>query len=329
MHIAIDGGTTNTRAALVRDGAVVASARRAVGVRDAVRATTGLPLFRAIEECIREVMANARVDWPSIEGVAACGMLTSSVGMLELGHVSAPAGVQELARGVVSRAFPSLSPLPIHFVRGVRVADDMMRGEECEVFGLLMAMNLRGPVRILLPGSHSKWIDVDSESRIVGIRTSMAGELLEALARNSILKGSLPETLPAEPHREPLREGALLARQRGFFNAAFQTRIADVLRKRSPEECAALLIGATYGGDLWELTQTGLWDERFPLLIAGGRPLKSIYADLAKELATAKGLEWIEAPDDVADDAAARGALAIAFGGGRVTTNELVARRTV
>ena len=34
--IALDGGTSNTRARLIRDGRVVASARRTVGVRDSV-----------------------------------------------------------------------------------------------------------------------------------------------------------------------------------------------------------------------------------------------------------------------------------------------------
>ncbi|MFO0947645.1 MAG: 2-dehydro-3-deoxygalactonokinase, partial [Planctomycetota bacterium] len=151
-------------------------------------------------------------------------------------------------------------------------------------------------------------------------RTSMAGEFLAALSRHTILKGSLPESLPAEPNLDVVREGARLARFKGFFNAAFQTRIAEVLKKRSRDECAALLVGATYGGDLWELVQLGLWDDACPVMIAGSAPLKNLYVELARELAGERGLEMLDAPVEISQHAAAIGALKVAFFGKQAAT---------
>src|SRR4051794_23104330 len=46
--IALDGGTTNTRARLLRDGRIVAVARRTVGVRDAALSAGLGPLAGAV-----------------------------------------------------------------------------------------------------------------------------------------------------------------------------------------------------------------------------------------------------------------------------------------
>src|SRR5262249_28467178 len=54
--VALDGGTTNTRARLLHDGQVVATARRAVGVRDAVLSGGSNPLATAVRAVVRDVL---------------------------------------------------------------------------------------------------------------------------------------------------------------------------------------------------------------------------------------------------------------------------------
>ncbi len=72
-------------------------------------------------------------------------MLSSEVGLIAVPHVIAPAGLEDLARGVAIGRIPELVERPIYFVPGVRTAAadgldgwfqaDVMRGEECETLG--------------------------------------------------------------------------------------------------------------------------------------------------------------------------------------------------
>ena len=174
--IAVDGGTTNTRARLVHEGRVVATARRSVGVRDAVlsagRAVEGpspqmaVPrdglrqrLRTAVAEAIAEVSeaidgpvrGQARLIRPGL--IAAAGMLTSEMGLVTVAHLLTPAGLDELAAGVVVRSIPEIADVPIAFVPGLKTPPDegpdgwmradVMRGEECETLGALYGLGAR------------------------------------------------------------------------------------------------------------------------------------------------------------------------------------------
>ena len=62
MDIAIDGGTTNTRATLLHEGQAVATSKVALGVRDT--ASLGVEaLIAAVADCIRQAMQSAGTDW--------------------------------------------------------------------------------------------------------------------------------------------------------------------------------------------------------------------------------------------------------------------------
>src|SRR3954471_21995382 len=118
LAIALDGGTTNTRARLVRDGRVVATGRRSVGVRDSVLASGRTPLGVAVREALAEVLPAA--DGLEPRWIVAAGMLSSEMGLAAVPHVGAPAGLSELARGAVLRRLPEVADQPILFVPGVR-----------------------------------------------------------------------------------------------------------------------------------------------------------------------------------------------------------------
>src|SRR5262245_7541868 len=109
--VALDGGTTNTRARLVADGKVTATARRTVGVRDTVFAHGTLPLVTAVREAIDEVCAAAGGAKPEL--IVAAGMLTSEVGLSAVPHVEAPAGLDGLAQGARLLRMPDVAELPM------------------------------------------------------------------------------------------------------------------------------------------------------------------------------------------------------------------------
>ncbi len=211
--VALDGGTTNTRARLVRDGRIIATVRRSVGVRDTVLAagSTSSPLAVAVREALQEIGGVAGGVQPEL--IVAAGMLSSEFGLTSVPHVIAPAGLDDLARGVLVRSLPEVSDLPIAFVPGVRtppgagpdgwMAADLMRGEECETFGILTASGGGAPGVYLWPGSHTKLIEVDAEGRIVRSQTTLAGELTEALARHTLIAGSLPGFSAGRPGHRP------------------------------------------------------------------------------------------------------------------------------
>jgi 2-dehydro-3-deoxygalactonokinase len=222
--IALDGGTTNTRARLMHGDRIIATARRTVGVRDTLLADpaySGSPppavglalppgqphrarLIHAVREVLDDVSradilsaAIARADVGArIESIVAAGMLSSEIGLVAVPHVEAPAGLEELARGVAIGRLPEIVDLPISFVPGVRTvaADgpdgwfqaDLMRGEECETLGAYAALRARGELEtdrwqvFLWPGSHTKLVEVDPSGRITRSQTSLAGELLQA-----------------------------------------------------------------------------------------------------------------------------------------------------
>src|SRR5262249_13266789 len=121
--IALDGGTTNTRARLMKGGRVVATSRRAVGVRDTVlgaapassppasaSSVPGQPHRARRVQAVGEVVAEVGRDLaPSpgpggavgpVEFLIAAGMLSSEVGLLAVPHLPAPASLEDLTRAM-------------------------------------------------------------------------------------------------------------------------------------------------------------------------------------------------------------------------------------
>ncbi len=178
--VALDGGTTNTRARLLRGHQVVATAQRAVGVRDTVlddssSRPAGAPtsagranreaLMRAVREVVEEVcgvwekeaMAGRGAgDMPGLAFLVAAGMLSSEVGLFAVPHVIAPAGLDDLARASVLVSLPEVDERPILVVPGIRtpaadgpdgwLQSDVMRGEECETLAAHAALVADGRV---------------------------------------------------------------------------------------------------------------------------------------------------------------------------------------
>ena len=147
--IALDWGTTSFRAYLAGpDGAVRetrASAEGILSVKDAS--------FESVFE--RHV-----AGWDTRLPVLASGMITSRQGWREVAYAEAPAGLEDLAKGL--KQFPSLNGRLVAFVPGVSWRDDnnipdVMRGEETQIVG-----SLESPSGIfVMRGTHCKWVAVE------------------------------------------------------------------------------------------------------------------------------------------------------------------------
>lgn len=320
LCIAIDGGTSNTRARLLLGSTLLAVGKRNVGVRDAAIAGSTEPLRRAVSECVNDALSVAGVAIQDVALVCASGMLTSNVGLHEVPHVHAPAGVDDLARGIVLCTLPDVAPKPIHFIPGVRTvpvaaslsnlqAIDVMRGEECEAFGILQAIGRSGPLCILLPGSHTKLLHIDSKSRITASYTTIGGELMQALAQHTILASSVEWPPSGEPVWSAVEAGAQFAQKWGIARGGFAVRLADIVVGIERQERSWFLVGLVIGNDWSELARWPEFDQTIALLVGGRDPLRRVFVRLS-QLYRRTLVEMLDEP--IVEVAAAIGAITIA-----------------
>jgi 2-dehydro-3-deoxygalactonokinase len=319
---------------------LVATARRAVGVRDTVLtdpqlrsapAAAGPANREGLVRAVREVVAEVRRH-PDAAGagvppafVVAAGMLSSEVGLVAVPHVPAPAGPDELARASVFVDIPEVDDRPILVVPGVRTpagdgpdgwfASDVMRGEECETLGAHAALAAEGRIApgqgsvFLWPGSHTKLVEVDAEGRIARSFTTLAGEILQAVAQHTLLKASLPGALPEEIDPAAAADGARAAARYGLGRAAFLVRIAALGRTLDERGRASFWIGAAVAADVLSLASHDILAAGRSIWVGGRQPLRSLYAaGLARRLVGVV----VEIEDALSESASALGACAVA-----------------
>ena len=182
MFAVLDCGTTTTRVYIVDENrSILASGREKVGVRDTAITGSRDTLRSGITKLFRETLSTLGLEETDISYVIASGMITSELGLMEIPHLIAPAGLHELAESIYEAKSGEVLPIacPVYFIRGIRNdygADvragklrtvDFMRGEEAQVMGILTETENRGPCTIVALSSHTKLIYVDENNRIV------------------------------------------------------------------------------------------------------------------------------------------------------------------
>jgi 2-dehydro-3-deoxygalactonokinase len=206
--VALDWGTSSLRAFLMTaDGAVINRAASAHGIQNLPE--PGVAGFeRAFAEIAGPWLA-ARPDLPVVAG----GMVGSAQGWREAPYVPCPAGPVDLAAAAAD--VTTADGHRILIAPGVlydppAAAPDVMRGEEIQIAGALVAdPSWSAAARIVLPGTHSKWVEV-ADGRIVRFATYMTGELFAILRRHSILGRLMPDPAagPTAVADEPTRRSA-------------------------------------------------------------------------------------------------------------------------
>lgn len=256
LYFAVDSGTTNSRVWLMRDREVLAKKRVPVGVRNT--AIDGHN--RALVEGIREAILQLTRENDSHEGpqiVIAAGMITSNLGLHEVKHVQAPAGLLELASNIQETRFEDLKGISFYFIPGVRSgpgsADfenldsiDIMRGEETEVMGALEEIEPieEGPLLYLHLGSHTKMIQLDASRRISAGASTLAGELTQSIVEQTILRSSLPETPFATFNPTFFSQGWEHCQRVGFTRSLYEVRILQLNSGFAKENLTSFMLGA-------------------------------------------------------------------------------------
>ena len=204
--LALDWGTSSLRAYLLGDGgAVLVSRHQPWGILQLPEG--GFPA--ALQRLAGDWLAAT----PGLP-VLASGMVGSAQGWREVAYAGCPADESALAAQLLH--FEALPGVPLHIVPGVRVdgeRPDVMRGEETQVIGLLSRQPaLVARCSLLMPGTHSKWVQVQGGA-IIGLHTYMTGELYALLAQHSILG-------------RPAREAASAMASDAAPDAAFERGVA-------------------------------------------------------------------------------------------------------
>ncbi len=170
--VAVDWGSTNRRIFHIVDGVVTARSADDRGLRAVTDFPSEIARLRAGAGALPLLLA---------------GTIGSNRGWVEVSYVPAPARLADVAAGVLAVADG------VSIVPGISFADplrpDVMRGEEVQLFGAL-ALGLIGDGLVCLPGTHSKWVEID-DSAIDSFRSVMTGDILAALQSASILSDLL------------------------------------------------------------------------------------------------------------------------------------------
>jgi 2-dehydro-3-deoxygalactonokinase len=233
--IAVDWGTSSFRAALIApDGEIL----------DELAQPRGILSFKQGEFAPYLIATCAGMTKAGGQSFVLSGMIGSKHGMAEVPYCGCPATVMDVARAVRWAVKDRVAIAP-----GVRLdQDDVMRGEEIQVFGAAAVLGVRDAT-LVLPGTHSKWVSLESGA-IMGFNTFMTGEFYALLAQHSILAKSLSQhSTVFEP--QAFLEGIDVACQGiSLLNTAFGLRVKSLFQSLPAEHAASYLSGLVIGEEL-------------------------------------------------------------------------------
>lgn len=241
--IAVDWGSSNRRAwALDRDGAVIAERADDRG------------LLAHADRRFADSLGDFLAAWPAMVSgipVIMAGMVGSRLGWVEVPYQPVPIRLTDLARHLAKAGMVAGSACWIvpGLSRDDPVQPEVMRGEECQMLGALLAGH--GPSGLfLLPGTHSKWARV-GDGVLTEFRTYLTGELFDLLSRSGTL-AQLMSGEGADP--QAFAQGVAAARDAQLLNRIFSVRslaLFDRLRGPAPRAyLSGLLVGTEIGDAL-------------------------------------------------------------------------------
>lgn len=294
--LALDWGTSNLRASLLGDDAQALETRR-----DA-RGVMAVPAggFAAV---LQELCGDWLREHPQLPVIAG-GMVGSRQGWQEAPYLELPAGPEQAAAQLTRVDIGTGRHL--HIVPGACSQPrpgrfDVMRGEETQVWGSAAASGW-----CVMPGTHSKWVQVDAAGCVARFHTYMTGELYALLSQHGT-----PGRLMKHGRRDDAAFAAGLAlgaaehaqATQAFFAARTAGLLGGVAGDALPDYLSGLLIGVEIASALAALPAS---EREQPLLLIGEVELCARYARALRLL----GAEGRAAPADATERGLWRVALA-------------------
>lgn len=259
-YITIDTGTTNTRVCAWRGLEFIGAAKREVGVRDTSIDGSNQKIKTGIAEAYNEVLQKNDITDNDISVILASGMITSNLGLVEVPHLIAPADIGNFAEHIQKHTVSEISAKQIHFIAGLKnfanakpeewEASDVMRGEEVETLAILKLLRIDSAITLVLPGSHTKFVAVDAEQKLIGCCTTLAGELTSVVTNNTILTNSLDASFASELDNEYVLKGAFAVHTVGLTRSLFSIRVLEQTQNVTQNQMANFLLGIIAYSDM-------------------------------------------------------------------------------
>ena len=229
--IAVDWGTTNRRAYLIDESGWCS--KEFEDHKGVLSVPPG-----GFPEAIAEIRQRLG-DKPLL----LAGMVGSNRGWKEAPYVPCPAGVDELAKGLVWAGEREAIVPGVCDLEDGRA--DVMRGEEVQLVGAVAAGLVDPDGLVCHPGTHNKWATLRF-GKINGFRTVITGELFSLLKEHSILSDLLQGSV--EPNdvfkgavRQAIEAEALSAQ---LFSVRARVLLGQAKKDDAASYASGLLIGA-------------------------------------------------------------------------------------
>lgn len=310
--ILIDSGTTNSRIRLTRlnENEIIDSIKLNIGVRNTAIEGNNTTLKNGLKEGLLEIINRNDLNSEEIDYIIASGMITSNLGIYEVPHIKSPSSTHDFASNSVVYKSEDFLNIPIIFIPGMKnsvgvendiienINDyDIMRGEEVETIGLLEQIDVKGKGIMVLPGSHTKYIFVDEDKRLLSCLSTLGGETLLSIQKETILSKSLNKDLISKAESDMLKKGYDAAEEFGVTRGLYHVRLLDSFSKLDNNQLANYYTGVIIHDDIKALIKSIKNKEDIEWVIIGGSdPLKKVFCNLIKHL----NLDWniIEANDE-------------------------------
>lgn len=173
------------------------------------------------------------------------GMIGSNRGWKEAAYVPCPAGIDDLAKGLVWAGSREAIVPGVSYLRNGRA--DVMRGEEIQLLGAVAAHLVDPTGLVCHPGTHNKWVTL-RHGQISEFQTVMTGEIYNLLKEYSILSDLLQGEVEAngaflQAAADAIGDAALTAE-------LFSVRARVLLGQSKKEDAAAYTSGLLIGTDV-------------------------------------------------------------------------------
>lgn len=179
--------------------------------------------------------------------IVASGMISSSIGMRELGYSQMP--FKASGNNLFSKLLSINKNLSVLMISGARTDSDVMRGEEIQAVGLSPYLPVQKEGLLILPGTHSKHLSF-KENNYTNLDTYMTGEMFKLFSKNSIISNSVEEGEFTDLCKTSFLDGVKDGADDGVNKHLFKIRAFELLGRRKKVESYYYLSGLLIGEEL-------------------------------------------------------------------------------
>ncbi len=264
--IAIDWGTTNFRAWIIKDKKILKEINKPHGIKN-------IPDKNFEKTLINNIKLPNKIN--NKIKILSCGMIGSKQGWFDTGYNENLI----IKKNILVKVKTKNKNLDFYIVKGIFQNNpyDVIRGEETQILGYLHS-NKKFSGFICLPGTHSKWVKI-MKGKVIKFKTYMTGELFEVISNHSILKHSIND----KKINTKIFTNAVSKSQKinfNFFDHLFEFRSRTLLtnKKYYPKsEILGYLIGSEIKSNFDNI-------KNLEVVIIGSNDNSKLYSQAMKEL---------------------------------------------